>query len=123
MHRRKKPIEQSSSLFSEEESPCSPRELGAREMIVAHVDSGARGNPGPAGYGVFITDAQGKMLGELSEYLGHKTNNFAEYNGLLAALDFAVKHGHKRLQVVSDSELMVKQMNGAYKVRSPELKD
>src|SRR5437016_3704150 len=93
------------------------------EMIVAHVDGGARGNPGPAGYGVFIADTQGKMLAELSEYLGHKTNNFAEYNGLLAALDFAVKHGHKRLQVVSDSELMVKQMNGSYKVRSPELKE
>lgn len=91
--------------------------------IIAHVDGGARGNPGPSGYGVYVTDAQGKMVAELSEYLGHQTNNFAEYNGLLAALDFAVKHGHQRLQVVSDSELMVKQMTGVYKVRSPELKE
>ena len=93
------------------------------EAITAHVDGGARGNPGPAGFGAYVTDAQGKTLAELSEYLGHKTNNFAEYSGLLAALEFAVKNGHKRLQVVSDSELMVKQMNGVYKVRSPELKE
>ena len=92
-------------------------------MIIAHVDGGARGNPGPAGYGVHVTDGHGTMLAQLSEYLGHQTNNFAEYNGLLAALDFAVKHGHPRLQVVSDSELMVKQMTGIYKVRSPELKE
>lgn len=92
-------------------------------MITAHVDGGARGNPGPSGYGVYVTDAQGKMLAELSEYLGLQTNNYAEYNGMLAALDFAVKHGHARLQVVSDSELMVKQMNGIYKVKSPELKE
>jgi ribonuclease HI len=91
--------------------------------IIAYVDGGARGNPGPSGYGVYVTNAQGKMVAELSEYLGHQTNNFAEYNGLLAALDFAVKHGHPRLQVVSDSELMVKQMTGVYKVRSPELKE
>src|SRR6185312_1504841 len=105
----------------------NPRDKGgartAGELITAHVDGGARGNPGPAGFGAYVTDAQGKMLAELSEYLGHKTNNFAEYSGLLAALDFAVKNGHKRLQVVSDSELMVKQMTGVYKVRSPELKE
>ncbi len=93
------------------------------DVITAHVDGGARGNPGPAGFGAYVTDAEGNMLAELSEYLGHKTNNFAEYSGLLAALDFAVKNGHKRLQVVSDSELMVKQMTGVYKVRSPELKE
>jgi ribonuclease HI len=92
-------------------------------MITAHVDGGARGNPGPAGYGVYVTDAQGKMLAELSEFLGVQTNNYAEYNGLLAALDFAVKHRHGRLRVVSDSELMVKQMTGIYKVKSPELKE
>jgi ribonuclease HI len=93
------------------------------ELIVAHVDGGARGNPGPAGYGVYVTDAHGKMQAELNEYLGLKTNNFAEYSGLLAALDFAIKHAHPRLQVISDSELMVKQMIGVYKVKSPELKE
>lgn len=93
------------------------------DLITAHVDGGARGNPGPAGFGAYITDARGKTLAELSEYLGHKTNNFAEYSGLLAALEFAIKNGHNSLQVVSDSELMVKQMTGVYKVRSPELKE
>lgn len=89
--------------------------------ITAHIDGGARGNPGPAGYGVFITDASGKMVAELAEYLGHKTNNIAEYSALIAALKYATEHGYKALNVVSDSELLVKQMNGEYKVRNPEL--
>jgi ribonuclease HI len=91
------------------------------DTVIANIDGGARGNPGPAGYGVCMRDAQGKMIAELSEYLGHQTNNFAEYSGLLAALDYALAHGHDSLRVISDSELMVKQMNGEYKVRSPEL--
>lgn len=91
--------------------------------IIAHIDGGARGNPGPAGYGVYITDEKGGTLAELSEYLGHQTNNFAEYSGLVAALEWALKHGHKVLKVVSDSELMVKQMKGEYKVKSESLLD
>ena len=90
--------------------------------ISAHCDGGARGNPGPAGFGVLIRDADGAMLAELSEFLGIQTNNFAEYSGLLAALDFALSHGHRRLRVVSDSELMVKQIQGSYKVKSPILR-
>ncbi len=86
------------------------------------MDGGARGNPGPAGYGVTIDDDAGKRLAELSEYLGHKTNNIAEYSGLVAALDFCLENGCKALQVISDSELIVKQMNGEYKVKHPELK-
>src|SRR4051794_4588730 len=93
------------------------------DFVVAHVDGGARGNPGPAGYGVHIEDARGETIAELSEYLGHKTNNHAEYSGLLAALEWAVKEGRPRIKVVSDSELMVKQLRGEYKVRSPELKE
>lgn len=89
---------------------------------IAHVDGGARGNPGPAGYGVTIDDASGKRLAELSEYLGHKTNNVAEYSGLVAALEYCLENGCKALQVISDSELIVKQMNGVYKVKHPELK-
>ncbi len=91
--------------------------------ITAHIDGGARGNPGPAGYGVHIQDATGKTLAEISEFLGVRTNNVAEYSALLAALDFAVKQGHRALRVVSDSELLVKQMNGDYKVKSPDLKE
>jgi ribonuclease HI len=88
----------------------------------AHVDGGARGNPGPAGYGVAITDASGHPIAELSEYLGHRTNNYAEYQGLLAALRYAAEHQIKALKVISDSELMVRQMKGIYKVRHPELR-
>jgi ribonuclease HI len=89
--------------------------------LVAHVDGGARGNPGPAGYGVVITDQAGHKVAALSEYLGHQTNNCAEYNGLLAALDYALIHGPRALKVVSDSELLVKQIRGEYKVKSPTL--
>lgn len=89
--------------------------------LIAHIDGGARGNPGPAGYGVVITDQAGHKVAALSEYLGHQTNNYAEYNGLLAALDYALEHGFKALKVVADSELLVKQIKGEYKVKSPTL--
>ncbi len=65
------------------------------EFITAYCDGGSRGNPGPSGYGVSINDADGKRLAELSEFLGVKTNNFAEYSGLIAALEYAVEHGHR----------------------------
>ncbi len=94
----------------------------APEHLVAHVDGGARGNPGPAGYGVVIEDQHGVRIAQFSRYLGHRTNNFAEYSGLIAALSYALKHQHSALRVLSDSELMVRQMNGAYKVRSPDLR-
>ena len=93
----------------------------AKDRIVAHIDGGARGNPGPAGYGVAISDAAGRRIAELSDYLGVQTNNFAEYSALLAALEYAVQHGHRALEVVSDSELLVRQMRGIYKVRNETL--
>ncbi|MBV9145621.1 MAG: ribonuclease HI family protein [Acidobacteria bacterium] len=92
------------------------------QWITANVDGGARGNPGHAGYGVCIRDAQGHIIAELSEYLGHKTNNYAEYSALIAALEYALSHGHRALRAISDSELMVRQMKGVYKVNSPELR-
>lgn len=104
-------------LFPKDEDPPAPR-----SALTAYIDGGARGNPGPAGYGVHIEDAEGKVVAELSEYLGRQTNNVAEYSGLIAALDYAVKHGHAALKVVSDSELLVKQLQGSYKVKSPDLK-
>jgi probable phosphoglycerate mutase len=94
----------------------------AFDGIVAYCDGGSRGNPGPAGFGVYIQDATGTVLAELSQYLGARTNNFAEYSALLAALEFAIAHGHKSLRVISDSELMVRQMKGQYRVNSPELR-
>ena len=90
--------------------------------ILAHCDGGARGNPGPAGFGAVVVDAAGVPLAELSEFLGFRTNNFAEYSGLLAVLAWALEHGQTKLRVVSDSELMVKQIQGKYKVNSPDLK-
>jgi ribonuclease HI len=86
-------------------------------MITAYTDGGARGNPGPAGYGVHILDADGNTLAELVGPLGHATNNVAEYSGLIAALQWAHDHGHPRMRVRMDSELVIKQMQGEYKVK------
>jgi len=100
-----------------------PRENPPEHYLVAHSDGGARGNPGPAGYGVVIQDESGRKVAALSEYLGHQTNNFAEYQGLIAALEYALKHGPKALKVISDSELLVRQIKGIYKVKNPTLQD
>jgi ribonuclease HI len=89
-------------------------------LITAYIDGGARGNPGPAGYGVHIELPDGAVE-ELHGALGIATNNVAEYNGLLAALRWAVDHGHKALKIRADSELLVRQMRGEYKVKNPGL--
>jgi ribonuclease HI len=99
------------------------REHPPEHYLIAHSDGGARGNPGPAGYGVVIRNEAGKKVAALSEYLGHQTNNFAEYQALIAALEYAIRHGHKALKVISDSELLVRQIKGIYKVRNPTLQD
>ena len=91
--------------------------------LVANTDGGARGNPGPAGYGVVIHDSSGEKVAALSQYLGRQTNNFAEYQALIGALEYAVEHGPKALKVISDSELMVRQIRGIYKVKDPTLRD
>jgi ribonuclease HI len=91
--------------------------------LIAYSDGGARGNPGPAGYGVFIKDQSGNKVAALSQYLGHQTNNFAEYQGLIAALEYALDHGPKAIKLISDSELLVRQIKGIYKVKNSTLKD
>ena len=91
-------------------------------LFTAHCDGGSRGNPGPAGFGAVIEDAQGKIVARLNEFLGIQTNNYAEYSGMIAVLRWAIENGARRLAVVSDSELMVKQMQGKYKVSSPAIK-
>lgn len=93
----------------------------AANRFLAHVDGGSRGNPGPAAYGVVIRDLDGAMVAELRAFLGRRTNNFAEYCGLLAALKWAHEMGCVAFEVVSDSQLMVEQMRGRYQVRSPDL--
>ena len=100
-----------------------PHDSPPAHYLVAHSDGGARGNPGPAGYGVVIKDEAGRKVAALSEYLGHQTNNFAEYQGLIAALEYALQHGPKALKLISDSELLVRQIKGVYKVKNATLQD
>jgi ribonuclease HI len=88
----------------------------------ANIDGGSRGNPGPASYGVVIRDPHGEIVARLKKYIGRTTNNVAEYYGLIAALDYAQSHSIGVLRVESDSELLVKQMRGQYKVKSADLK-
>jgi ribonuclease HI len=113
------PSRSTPSLFSD---ALTAQSTAKTTWINAHCDGGARGNPGPAGFGALIQDDQGAVLAELSEFLGIRTNNYAEYSGLLACLQYALDNHHPRLRVVSDSELMVKQIQGKYKVNSPDLK-
>jgi probable phosphoglycerate mutase len=90
--------------------------------VVAHIDGASRGNPGPAAYAVVMDNAQGVRLAAFSNSLGETTNNVAEYQALLAALDHALKHHHLRLKVLTDSELLARQIEGVYKVKHPDLK-
>jgi probable phosphoglycerate mutase len=106
------------SLFGD----LGPAAKAAGQWFVAHCDGGSRGNPGPAGFGAVIEDSEGRVVARLSEYLGKQTNNYAEYSGLLAVLKWANENGARQLRVISDSELMVNQMKGRYKVASPALK-
>jgi ribonuclease HI len=111
------------SLFRSQEMPGGIISSSEQGYLVAYIDGGARGNPGPAGYGVVFEDEIGRPVAELSEYLGHQTNNYAEYSALLAALNYTLRHGFKALKVISDSELLVKQIKGEFKVSSPTLKE
>jgi ribonuclease HI len=90
-------------------------------MTTAYIDGGSRGNPGPAGYGVQIVDDAGQVVAELHQALGQATNNVAEYQGLLAALAWALAHGVRSLHIRSDSELLVRQLKGEYRVKNPGL--
>jgi ribonuclease HI len=107
----------SGELFS------APKEKTPEDFVVAHIDGGARGNPGPAGYGIVIEQRDGSPLARIHRFLGLQTNNFAEYSALLATLEYALAHDIRALKVVSDSELLVRQMNGQYKVRSAPLQE
>jgi ribonuclease HI len=90
------------------------------EVIQIYADGGSRGNPGPAGAGAVIVCGD-EVLASVSEYLGHATNNVAEYTGLVRGLEKAKALGINRVEVLMDSELVVKQMNGQYKVKHPGL--
>ena len=86
-------------------------------------DGGARGNPGPAAFGYVLEDEDGTVIAAHGEAIGHATNNVAEYRGLIAGLETALEVGVTELEVVSDSELVVRQMQGDYKVKNETLKE
>jgi ribonuclease HI len=102
--------------------PATNSPTAATAAYRANIDGGSRGNPGPASYGVVVRDPRGAVVAKLKKYIGRSTNNVAEYYGLIAALDYAQQHGIRALRVESDSELLVRQMRGQYKVKSSELR-
>jgi len=91
-------------------------------VIVAYIDGGARGNPGPAGFGVRVERQDGSIVEEFSEAIGVATNNVAEYRGLIAALEWAKRQGEREVHVRSDSLLLVQQMKGIYRVKHEGLR-
>ena len=89
-------------------------------MLKIYSDGGSRGNPGPSAYAIVVTE-NGKIIHEHSEFLGIHTNNYAEYRGLIAGLSFAANYGAREVEFVMDSQLVIRQMNGEYKVKSPDM--
>src|SRR5438876_8986324 len=112
---RRPPTTRGKSLFSDAAPETKPAAAAAHR---ANIDGASRGNPGPAAYGVVIRDARGEAVAKLKKYIGRFTNNVAEYYGLIAAMDYAHAHGIRAIRVVSDSELLVKQMRGLYREKS-----
>src|ERR1700732_4048467 len=130
MTRRTKPSPPESAPLFGKSAHGSPSELVAvsnrsaprAAVHIANIDGASRGNPGPASYAVVLRDPSGKIVLELAKNIGRETNNVAEYYALLAALDYAATHDIRGLRIRSDSELLVRQMHGRYKVKSPDLK-
>ena len=115
---RKVPTHHGAGLFGDHEPEAKPSAPAAWR---ANIDGGSRGNPGPAAYGVVIRNPRGEVVARLKKYIGRTTNNVAEYYGLIAALDYAQSNNIRALHIESDSELLVKQMRGQYKVKSADL--
>jgi ribonuclease HI len=115
---RRPPTPRGKNLFGD--APAEPKPAAAAYR--ANIDGGSRGNPGPAAYGVVIRDGRGEIVAKLKKYIGRMTNNVAEYYGLIAAMDYAQSHTIRALRIESDSELLVKQMRGQYKVKSEDLR-
>jgi len=116
---KRPPTPRGARLFADAAPQAASSAVAAHR---ANIDGGSRGNPGPASYGVVIRDPRGEVVAKLKKYIGRSTNNVAEYYGLIAALDYAQSHGIRALRVESDSELLVRQMQGRYKVKSAELR-
>jgi probable phosphoglycerate mutase len=101
--------------------PFDSEPAGRVGPIVTYIDGGARGNPGPAGYGVRVEQSDGSLIEEFGESIGVATNNIAEYRALVAALEWARAHGHTAVHVRSDSLLLVQQMHGNFRVKNAGL--
>jgi ribonuclease HI len=114
MKRPAKSPSRGAGLFEEPQQPAG--------LYTASVDGAARGNPGPASYAVVVRAPDGTTQFRIGKYLGRATNNVAEYYALIGALDYALSQNISRLRVRSDSELLVRQMQGRYKVKSPDLR-
>jgi ribonuclease HI len=99
-------------------NPAAP----APTKLVLHVDGGARGNPGPAAIGVVISHPDGTVVDELAERIGVATNNVAEYRAVLRGLERAAALGAHEVELIGDSELVARQLTGAYKVKHPALR-
>lgn len=106
-------------LFAGPETPVARR---APQKCIVNIDGASRGNPGQAGAGAVIRDTDGRVLKALKKYLGRATNNVAEYSALLVALKGAADLGCREIEILADSELLVKQINGVYKVRSEDIR-
>jgi ribonuclease HI len=115
--RTRKPLPPASARLFADTHPAPP--MGVH---LANIDGASRGNPGPAAYAVILWSPGGEKLCEIGKYIGRETNNVAEYYGLIAALDYAATRAIRALRIRSDSELLVRQMQGRYKVRHPVLK-
>src|SRR5712692_11348911 len=116
---KRPPTPRGARLFADAAPNASSSAVAAYR---ANIDGGSRGNPGPASYGVVIRDPRGEVVAKLKKYIGRMTNDIAEYYALIAALDYAQSHGIRALRGESDSELLVRQMRGQYKVKSAELR-
>lgn len=117
MNRKVPPAPGSQRLFPDAASSAPPA-----GVHIANIDGASRGNPGPASYAVVVRNADGEVIEKLAKNIGSQTNNVAEYYGLIAALDYATSRNLKALRIRSDSELLVRQMQGRYKVKSADLK-
>jgi ribonuclease HI len=117
MNRKFPPAPASQRLFPDATSSAPPA-----GVHIANIDGASRGNPGPASYAVVIRNADGEVVEKLAKNIGSQTNNVAEYYGLIAALDYATSRNISALRIRSDSELLVRQMQGRYKVKSADLK-
>jgi len=120
-------LRQSAEMFGPQDTvsldvPKKGRQKSSAGKVVIHTDGASRGNPGLAGLGVLIEDENGQVLGTVSKFLGETTNNQAEYMAVIEGLKAVLEMGAKSVELRADSELVVKQINGQYRVKNPELK-